>query len=274
MKKRIGVIVVLCMMLFMMTACEEPLEGTWYEYGKDPDDTSYQLVMSEDGYFIKGSTEGNWSVSDDKIMLMSTWDSETLSIVKENGYKNFIEEDGTEWIPEYEKAKAEYERLVEEWRAEQAAAEAAENEAKANQISEGLVYAKENLAGKYFADESYVVRDYILELCNDGTYKYYSELEEEIEYFESGNWVLESDIYNFDEERNALRVNITLEATETDDEVYEYRSEDGIDVILQNLQCVLKYDSERNLEEMYLEGDGFGFSTGSVYVPGGKYLKE
>ena len=113
-------------MTFVLSGCGPSLEGTWYELEENPDNTGHQLMISDEGTFIIDDLAGEWSISEDTLMLMTPFDAETMTLGETEYGESLIDSSGNIWIKDYDKAlevftdteeaKAEQERMEEEER--------------------------------------------------------------------------------------------------------------------------------------------------------------
>lgn len=265
--KKICTIVLTVSTLFMFTACENSLTGTWYELGENPDDTYHQLILSDDGQFIKGSDSGEWSVSDDTLMLMSPWDSRQMQIVKSSYDDSLVGDNGSEWVKDYDVALQSYEDAIAEKEAEAAEEAAKEKEDKAN----ALDYAKENISGSYATNDAFAFREkeYTLVLNNDGTYLYTCNDLDENPLRETGKWKVDEDSCDIDY-RGFISVEIDLTDANPDERLKSYEEEKDAKAVLSEIIV----EMDRETHSIKLRGHGIGFSSGLIYIPDGPYVQN
>lgn len=267
MKKKFAVLFLSMLILVFSSACSSGVEGVWYEVGENPDDSNNQLILSEDGMFIYGSYSGYWDITDDILMLTTTWDSECMTIEGDC----LIDSDGEEWTQDYDAALDLYYEQEAEEEAERIAEAEAEAQAELDQKKYDLDTINNEVAGTYIATLGYAYRgaDYKLVLNSDGSYKYTCNDLDEIPLEEVGVWSICEDTYDRRNDGTVI-VEVDLVASSSSEGLAEYEEKEGADAVLTDL--ILYYDSEDGT--MHLDGDGLGYSTGVIFVPPGVYYKE
>ena len=141
--RRIVTMVIIMILIITCTGCSKNnYAGTWYDLGRNPDDTNETLILSEDGNFvIYGDVGGEWSISDNRLLLINVWDTEQWGI--SDGY--FVDEAGNFWTNNYEEAKDAYEKRI----AEENAVRQQKIEKEQEERRSRIEYIKNNISGDY-----------------------------------------------------------------------------------------------------------------------------
>lgn len=278
-RKILSVTVLALLAVLCLTACGPSLEGTWYELGKDPDNASNRLLISDEGTFIVDDVSGTWSMSDDTMMLMTPFDAETLFLTETDYGQSLVSDDGDVWIQDYD-AALEYFTQLEYYEEEQ---ERMEEEERMQEIELRTEYFDEAVAGSYVLDStgmSIAYEDtrapFMLELSGDGTYVYSCKDMDGEELIEKGLWELDPDTFDTDLE-SYDSMDLYLTPQEFSPALSEYRDKSGIDPSLCSIyDLVARVEYEDNwTKEMVIDIDyGLGFSSGEVFLPGGTYRRS
>lgn len=267
------IMLILVTSMAVFTACSEKIEGTWYLVGEDPDDVDNQLLISDQGTFILDDISGTWSTSDGYLMLMTSWDAETMTESKYESQKCFTDSDGGQWIKDYDKAKEIYDEIV----AAEEEQRRLEEEQAQKEREETIEYIVDNVSGRYdFVDYDWAISEddvvYVM-LNDDSTYLISGD--------NDGERITERGTYSIDvgslttNYRGEETLIINLSAEEESSNLAEYKGDDYEDgeASIEDVEACVSYD-ENGERTIYIEvGNGLGFGGSAYYIPAGTYSK-
>lgn len=267
------IMLILVISIAVFTSCSEKIEGTWYLVGEDPDDMDNQLIISDQGTFILDDISGTWSTSDGYLMLMTSWDAETMTESKYESKKCFTDSDGGQWIKDYDKAKKAYDEIV----AAEEEQRRLEEEQAQKEKEETIEYIVDNVSGRYdFADYDWAIseEDVIYVMLNDDSTYLISCDNDDDRITERGTYSIDVGTLttNYRGEETLI---INFSSEEESSNLAEYKEDDYEDgeASIDDVEACVAYD-ENGERTIYIEvGNGLGFGGGAYYIPAGTYSK-
>lgn len=273
------VMLLIAAMTFVLSGCGPSLEGTWYELEENPDNTGHQLMISDEGTFIIDDLAGEWSISEDTLMLMTPFDAETMTLGETEYGESLIDSSGNIWIKDYDKALEVF-TDIEEAKAEQ---ERMEEEERMQETELRMEYFGSSvLAGTYELDPSGIVMAYgeerepfLFTFNEDGTYEYSCKDMDGDPLTEKGTWEFDPDSFDTDPD-SFDTMDIYLTAEEFSSELERYRADSDLgpsESSLRDVRARVLYDENMNKTLVVEINTGMGFSSGEIYLPEGTYLR-
>lgn len=163
--KKLVCTIIMFAALFVLTACGNSVEGTWYE----DDSSNTELILTSDGTFSTEGFGGTYSFEDNRVTLVADFMGASIVLEKTTIDGNEVLTDGE--YTYYRDLEAIQAIQAEEKAAEEASIEAERQEREAK-IEEFASWLEANVIGRWGRDNGEGGLLALLEIKEDGTYTY------------------------------------------------------------------------------------------------------